>query len=69
MSDRRLLTDVGLALLIALPLALPAAPSAWTATDQTERPSAQPERPSAFHRGGLDFAYVPQMGQRGYGRS
>ena len=33
MIDRRLLTDFGLALLIALPSTLPAAPTPWNADD------------------------------------
>ena len=33
MIDRRLLTDIGLALLIALPSTLPAAPGPWNAAD------------------------------------
>lgn len=41
MFDRRLLTDIGLALLIALPLALPAAPNPWNASDQTGKPVAE----------------------------
>lgn len=42
MFDRRLLTDIGLALLIALPSALPAAPNPWNVSDQHGKPSAPP---------------------------
>ena len=44
MIDRSLLTDVALALLIALPSALPAAPGPWSADDEggkTESPAVE----------------------------
>ena len=47
MADRRLLTDIGLALLIAFPATLPAAPNPWSASDEVGKPSeaaaAQPD--------------------------
>jgi hypothetical protein len=39
MADRRLLTDVGLALLIAFPATLPAAPNPWSTSDEVGKPS------------------------------
>jgi len=51
MVDRRLVTDIGLALLIALPAILPAAPTPWSADDKTAKPSvaeAQAEAQPAF---------------------
>lgn len=37
MIDRRLVTDVGLALLIALPSVLPAAPTPWSSHEDAGR--------------------------------
>ena len=51
MADRRLVTDIGLALLIAFPAALPAAPNAWSASDEVGKPSeaqAEARADSAF---------------------
>lgn len=53
MSDRRLLTDVGLALLIALPSALPAAPAPWSTNDQDGTPAAEAAVAGADERGRL----------------
>lgn len=39
MADRRLLTDIGFALLIAFPAILPAAPNPWSASDEVGKPS------------------------------
>jgi hypothetical protein len=39
MLNRRLVTDVGLALLIAFPATLPAAPNPWSASDEVGKPS------------------------------
>ena len=59
MFDRRLVTDIGLALLIALPSALPAAPNPWASSDQSGNPAAEVSGESAGQadaRGQLDFA-------------
>jgi hypothetical protein len=39
MADRHLVSDIGLALLIALPATLPSAPSPWTADTEVSYPS------------------------------
>lgn len=39
MFDRRIVADIGLALLIAFPATLPAAPSPWSADQKTGKPS------------------------------
>ena len=39
MLDRRLVTDFGLALLIAFPAALPAAPTPWSSDDDAAKPA------------------------------
>lgn len=39
MIDRRLVTDVALAFLIAFPASLPAAPNPWSADDEAGKPS------------------------------
>jgi hypothetical protein len=64
MVDRRLVTDVGLALLIVLPSALPAAPNPWNANNEVGKPS------SAFHeaRQVRVAEGIPKSGPR-YGRS
>lgn len=56
MFDRRLLTDIGLALLIALPSALPAAPNPWNTSDQAGKPAAEAALAAAQHRGSVEFA-------------
>lgn len=56
MFDRRLVTDIGLALLIALPSALPAAPNPWSASDQKGSPEAESGQAAAELRGNADFA-------------
>lgn len=56
MFDRRLVTDIGLALLIALPSALPAAPSPWNASDQTGKPAAESRQAAVQLRGNVDLA-------------
>ena len=40
MADRRLVTDIGFALLIAFPATLPAAPNPWSVSDEAGKPSA-----------------------------
>lgn len=47
MIDRRLVTDIGLALLIALPATLPAAPTPWSADDNAGKPSVVEQRAEA----------------------
>lgn len=47
MFDRRLVTDIGLALLIAFPAVLPAAPTPWSADDKTGKPSVVEQRAEA----------------------
>jgi hypothetical protein len=64
MFDRRLLTDIGLALLIALPSALPAAPNPWNTSDQTGKPLAEPAQAAAQARGNVDFAQALPTGAR-----
>ena len=44
MFDRRLVTDVGLALLLAFPAILPAAPTPWSADDKAAKPSVAAEQ-------------------------
>lgn len=56
MFDRRLLTDIGLALLIALPSALPAAPNPWNTSDQAGKPAAEAAHAAARNRGNVDLA-------------
>lgn len=56
MFDRRLVTDVGLALLIALPSALPAAPNPWNTSDQAGKPAAESAQAAAQLRGNADLA-------------
>lgn len=51
MFDRRLLTDIGLALLIALPSALPAAPGPWSTNDEHGKPAAEAAYAGADERG------------------
>ena len=46
MVDRRLVTDIGLALLIALPSALPAAPTPTSSDEVAGRVEADPAKPS-----------------------
>lgn len=43
MFDRRLVTDISLALLIALPAFLPAAPTPWSTDDKAARAPAAVE--------------------------
>jgi len=47
MIDRRLVTDIGLALLIAFPATLPAAPTPWSADDKTAKPSVAEQQSKA----------------------
>lgn len=47
MIDRRLVTDIGLALLIAFPATLPAAPTPWTTQEQAAKPSIAQEQARA----------------------
>lgn len=47
MFDRRLVTDIGLALLIAFPATLPAAPTPWSTNDQAAKPSIAQEQAKA----------------------
>jgi hypothetical protein len=57
MADRRLATDFGLALLIAFPATLPAAPNPWSASDEVGKPSvADAQADSAFP---YDTAAIP----------
>lgn len=64
MVDRRLVTDIGLALLIVLPSALPAAPNPWNANKEVGKPGAQFEeaRQARLAEG------IPKSGPH-YGRS
>jgi hypothetical protein len=41
MIDRRLVTDAALAVLIAFPASLPAAPNPWSADDSAGKPALQ----------------------------
>ena len=69
MFDRRLLTDTGLALLIALPLVLPAAPNPWNASDEFGRPDAQSVEMSADYSQPARFAEGIPISEPRYGRS
>jgi hypothetical protein len=62
MFDRRLLTDIGLALLIALPSALPAAPNPWNTSDQAGKPAAVAAQAVAQDRWSADFAQALPTG-------
>lgn len=44
MIDRRLVTDIGLALLIAFPAILPAAPTPWSTDERAAKPSIAAEQ-------------------------
>lgn len=59
MIDRRLVTDIGLALLIALPSTLPSAPNPGNSDDAVGKPTA--ESVSAF--GLTDEARTPELSQ------
>lgn len=65
MFDRRLVTDIGLALLIALPSALPAAPNPWNTSDQNGKPAAEPAQAAAQLRGNADFSWALPLDQGG----
>lgn len=58
MFDRRLVTDIGLALLIALPSALPAAPSPWNASDEPAKPVTGAAQAAAEIRSQVNFAEI-----------
>ncbi|MGI8704775.1 MAG: hypothetical protein ACR2JJ_03090 [Sphingomicrobium sp.] len=64
MVDRRLVTDVGLALLIAFPSALPAAPNPWNSNDEVGKPS-----PAAGDLQPVRFAQGIPKSETRYGRS
>lgn len=65
MFDRRLVTDIGLALLIALPSALPAAPGPWNASDQNAKPAAEPAQTAAQEHWNVDFARASPVDRDG----
>ena len=69
MFDRRLLTDAGLALLIALPLVLPAAPNPWTTSDEVGRPGAQGVEVPPDYSQAVRFAEGIPVSEARYGRS
>lgn len=62
MFDRRLLTDIGLALLIALPSALPAAPNPWNTSDQAGKPAPEAAQAAAEGRWSADLAQAVPTG-------
>ena len=67
MIDRRMVTDVGLALLIALPAVLPAAPSPWNSDNEVSKADDSAVEAPANER---DWAQsAPMAGQPRYGRS
>ena len=66
MIDRRMVTDVGLALLIALPAALPAAPSPWNADDEVSKADQSAVETPAD---GRDWVKADPVGVPRYGRS
>jgi len=68
MIDRRMVTDVGLALLIALPAALPAAPSPWNTAGEVARAETSAEAPANVELA-QSVAAADKMEPDGYGRS
>ncbi|HEU5483123.1 MAG TPA: hypothetical protein VFU80_08550 [Sphingomicrobium sp.] len=69
MTDRRIVTDIGLALLIALPSALPAAPSPWNSDEEVGKvDSPAVEAPADTEQWVESVAAGPETGTR-YGRS
>ncbi|MFP5329872.1 MAG: hypothetical protein ACLGHC_07030 [Alphaproteobacteria bacterium] len=66
MIDRRLVTDIGFALLIAFPAVLPAAPTPWSADDTAGKPSVVEQRAEAAP---VPFEAVPRAPASDQGRS
>lgn len=69
MFDRRFVTDAGLALLIALPSVLPAAPGPWNSDDEVGRPDALTLEMAARDGQQARFADRVAMSQPRYGSS
>ena len=65
MIDRRLVTDIGLALLIAFPATLPAAPTPWSTDERSAKPSIAQEQARAQ----APDAVQPLASKTAYGRS
>lgn len=69
MFDRRFVTDVGLALLIALPSALPAAPNPWNSDDKVGKADPAALEALAADRHGERSAVLAGLAERSQGRS